>query len=647
MFVSAIPSRFLDNRSLNHIWFVVASCLFTLTFPLTSILAQTPTYTILTTSDGAAPGVVVMSPVQNANQIYLCAFDEDAELAFSAHTPARGFVFEPWGDDEFVYYNYLIRKWVTIDQNLTPTDTLGLSIIPETDYHDVHRFEDGSYLFVVNESVSMDLSSYGGYEFAEVIQPFLIHMDVDENILREWHGLDHIPVNAGSNLDFQLVDYLHWNAFDIDSLGGVLMSFRNISTIVRLSPIDWSIDWKLGEYENDFQIDDPDWGSFFKQHDVNDIGGNRILLFDNNLSNFWNQPGYSRVVEYELDTVAMTATRVWSYSHPDEIYTPAQGSVQRLENGNTLIAWGNANAGQFAGTLITEINDQNEIVWEIELGQYFTVYRARKIPLSEIQGCADISALNYDSGVLVDDGSCYFGSDQDGDGMLDSEGDCDDTDASIYLGAPEIPNDGVDQDCDGSDFIFIPDCTNSEASNFNPSATVDDGSCVFLLVLRVDMFLNGGAASLVTELGTIPGEPISFGVYKFEILAPEGEFLYRYMDDNSIQELNERSIFISSPMSLDAVCFNSPESCPGCTNPEFYEFNPYATSDALMCQTAAAIGCTYSEALNFDSTANIDDGTCLFAEVSDDNCPGDLNLDGTIGADDLLIFLMEWGTICF
>ena len=78
----------------------------------------------------------------------------------------------------------------------------------------------------------------------------------------------------------------------------------------------------------------------------------------------------------------MTATRVWSYSHPNEIYSPAQGSVERLENGNTLIAWGTANAGQGAGTLVTEINNQGEIVWEIQLGEYFTVYRARKIPLS-------------------------------------------------------------------------------------------------------------------------------------------------------------------------------------------------------------------------------------------------------------------------
>ena len=634
-----------DNmRSVQAIYFVLIA-LFGGLCSL-SCFAQNPTYTVLTTSAEAAPGAVIMAPVQSANQIYLCAFDEDANLVFNSHSPVRGFIFEPWGDDEFVFYNYSIRKWVTVDHNLTPTDTLGLSMIPETDYHDVHRFDDGSYLFVVNDFVSMDLTSYGGVEDAEVIQPLMIHMDVDENILREWHGLDHIPVTAFDNLSFPLVDYLHWNAFDVDADGGLLMSFRNISTLVRLNPTDWSIDWQLGAYGNNFQIDDPDWGSFLKQHDVNDIGGNRILLFDNNVTS-GNQPGYSRVVEYELDTIAMTATRVWSYSHPSEIYSPAQGSVERLENGNTLIAWGNANAGQGVGTLVTEINNQGEIVWEIQLGEYFTVYRARKIPMSDIEGCRDINALNYDNGVLVDDGSCYFGVDEDGDGMLDSEGDCDDSDASIYLGAPEIPNDGVDQNCDGSDFIFIPDCNNSEAINFNPAATVDDGSCLFLVVLRVDMFAHGGSASLLTEQGVIPGAHVSYGVYKFEIQASEGALVYRYMDENSVQELSERSIFISEPMSLDVVCFNSLESCLGCTNPEFTEFNPYAVSDDLMCQIDALMGCTYDEALNFDSTANLDDGTCVFAEVCDDNCPGDFNLDGTIGTDDLLIFLMNWGTICF
>jgi hypothetical protein len=43
--------------------------------------------------------------------------------------------------------------------------------------------------------------------------------------------------------------------------------------------------------------------------------------------------------------------------------------------------------------------------------------------------------------------------DGDFDGVTDCAGDCDDTDASIYPGAPEICGDGRDQDCDGSDLI--------------------------------------------------------------------------------------------------------------------------------------------------------------------------------------------------
>ena len=79
--------------------------------------------------------------------------------------------------------------------------------------------------------------------------------------------------------------------------------------------------------------------------------------------------------------------------------------------------------------------------------------------------------------------------DIDGDGAVDSCGDCDDTSAAIYPGAPETCGDGIDQDCDGVDATgdldgdgYVDaacggdDCDDGDAA-LNPGVDVDaDGS---------------------------------------------------------------------------------------------------------------------------------------------------------------------------
>lgn len=52
--------------------------------------------------------------------------------------------------------------------------------------------------------------------------------------------------------------------------------------------------------------------------------------------------------------------------------------------------------------------------------------------------------------------------DLDGDGYSESQSDCNDNDASVFPGAVEICQDGIDQDCDGSDLICPVDPNESD-----------------------------------------------------------------------------------------------------------------------------------------------------------------------------------------
>ncbi|MDP7111688.1 MAG: MopE-related protein, partial [Myxococcota bacterium] len=96
--------------------------------------------------------------------------------------------------------------------------------------------------------------------------------------------------------------------------------------------------------------------------------------------------------------------------------------------------------------------------------------------------------FDNDCNGLSDDGIDY---DHDGWSGCDSE-DCNDNNASIYPEAPEVPYDGIDQDCDGVDLTDIDedgydggpygaDCNDNDG-DVSPDATEDcedgiDGDC--------------------------------------------------------------------------------------------------------------------------------------------------------------------------
>ncbi|GEM_PF-1984569 len=84
----------------------------------------------------------------------------------------------------------------------------------------------------------------------------------------------------------------------------------------------------------------------------------------------------------------------------------------------------------------------------------------------------DADGAGSDVTVLADDGSCDAA-----DGEADAGGDCADDDASVYPGADELPDDGVDQDCSGTDTITCYEDLDGDGHGSLVEILADDGAC--------------------------------------------------------------------------------------------------------------------------------------------------------------------------
>jgi hypothetical protein len=146
------------------------------------------------------------------------------------------------------------------------------------------------------------------------------------------------------------------NALDYDGAADVYyVGMRNFSSIARVNRQTRACEWVLGlgAPTLTFAAGAP---RFLHEHQFQ-VRGNHVLLMDND-----GAPGNeSRVLEYELDLTAQTATLVGSYTSSPSVYTFVFGEPLRFDDGSTFINWGAA--GQMerldpSGTSIWKLNTE-------------------------------------------------------------------------------------------------------------------------------------------------------------------------------------------------------------------------------------------------------------------------------------------------
>ncbi len=286
---------------------------------------------------------------------------------------------------------YFAVRWIVLDTSLTPIDTIQCGNGYIADTHDFLLLPNGHSLVFASDPELVNMSQYGGSDSATVIGAIVQELDASKNVVFQWRSWDAIPdTDSYVDLTTKTIDLIHGNAFDVDKDGNILFSMRHLSSIIKIDRQTGKIDWFLGGKENQFTFINehsqnyPDYFSY--QHDIHILPNGDITLFDNGNQ---HSPQYSRAVEYKLDEQSKTATLVWEYRPKPDIFNFAMGSVQRLDNGNTIIGWGAASST--GAPAFTEVHPDNSIALEMYLSPGQTSYRVFKFPWISQQAKATAS----------------------------------------------------------------------------------------------------------------------------------------------------------------------------------------------------------------------------------------------------------------
>lgn len=266
------------------------------------------------------------------------------------------------------------------------------------DAHELRVLESGNVVIFGLSGREVDMTPWGAEDGCCLILDNVIQeLDPQGKVVFQWNSKDHIsfeglPDVFTSNIrDFW--EYAHINSLAIDPAdGNWIVSVRYHSQVIKIARAETNfrgeafapgeIVWRLGGLQSDFEIVGDQrakgWQGFSFQHSASMPEPGRLVVYDNASWPDLGVLGESRYVEYALDFDAMTATKVAEHALAGSLETPVAGSVERLDDGGTLIGWGSLFQTTADAPAFTELDAEGRVVVEMGLPYGQVSYRVFK-----------------------------------------------------------------------------------------------------------------------------------------------------------------------------------------------------------------------------------------------------------------------------
>lgn len=301
------------------------------------------------------------------------------------------------------------NRSIVLDTLFLPVDTF-LTFQQRPDNHEFRVVNSNSFIQSTRIDSIADLSTYTfngnpGPNQATLIGYGIQEFDSLKNLVFEWNSNDHVApdemVDGFNNFaDPNSFDYAHGNSIDKDPAGNYYVSLRHTNCVYKIGP-SGQILWRLGGENSDFTFLND--AGFSGQHDARWINDNTISLFDNSNT---HTPHLTRGVEYLLDTITWTATKINEFYHPDSLYARAMGSYQICDDQTRIL-----NLGFIfrPNPSLVHLDETNQLVSETLFEDSVVSYRGKFFPggVSGLSSRPSITCADSSNGKVLSISSSY------------------------------------------------------------------------------------------------------------------------------------------------------------------------------------------------------------------------------------------------